>query len=146
MPTPQQHGVSQHRRWLMPAIVLVVGGALAIWGIQRENARLSAIEDQVRRWCRHTASKIDLAGAFNPRNSTVDGQVGEALRSVIRTRDDADLVSIRVRPGDSETVGSISPRATHTATLAFDNQDLLGLRIECDDPTQPITVLGYWTP
>ena len=130
----------------MPAIVLVVGGAFAIWGIQRENARISAIETQIRRYCTQTAGKVNLEGAFNPDNPTLDTQVGEALRSIIRNKDDADAIRLNVRPGDADSADSALPRATHTATLMMGDQELLGLRIACDDPDQPITVLGMWTP
>ncbi len=146
MPSLGQTGVSPHRRWLLPAIVMLVGGALAIWGIQRENARLHAVETQIMRFCRSTAAGSNLEGAFNPGNPTLDSQVREALRSIIDSPDTADMIQVKVKPGDSATAGPASARATHTATIVIGDQELLGLRIQCADPGQPITVLGYWTP
>jgi hypothetical protein len=147
MPTPGQYrSQSRYRRWLTPAIVIVIGGMLALWGMQRENARMAAIETQVLRLCRQSASGVDLTGAFNPGNRTVDAHIGEVLRRIVRTKEDADMLRVSVRPGDSSAAGSAQPQATHTAMLIVAGHEALGLRIACADPNQPITVLGYWVP
>jgi hypothetical protein len=141
-----QSGSTRRNRWLWPIIVLLVGGALAIWGMQRESARMRAVESQVRQLCRNIAAGIDLTGTLNPENPTVDALAAAALREVLDSPEKADIIRVKVKPGDTPGGGPVNTRATHTAMLMIGDQDVLGLRIRCDDPHQPIAVLGVWQP
>jgi hypothetical protein len=141
-----QSGSVRRHRWLWPIIVLLVGGALAIWGMQRESARMRAVESQIKQLCRNLAADVDLAGTLNPDNPTVDALAAAALRDVIDSPEKADIIHVKVTPGDMPGGGPVNAHATHTAMLLIGDEEILGMRIRCDDPDQPITVLGVWRP
>lgn len=134
------------RRWLWPAVVLLIGGAIAFWAARRETMRLSAIEQQVRDICRAIADGRDVTGTLNPDNATVERRTIQELRGVIHGPGALSIIRVRVTSGDSDRAGPTSTPATHTATIMIGEEKLLALRIRCDDATQPIVVLGYFKP
>jgi hypothetical protein len=136
------------RRWIVPLIVLAVGGALAYWGAQRETRRMWSIEQQVKSICRELAADRPLAGTLNPGNSAVERHTIEALRRAVDSPDAAEAISVRVVSGDAarDRGGTAMTPATHTAALMMGDLELLLLRIRCDDPAKPVVVLGYIEP
>lgn len=139
---------SSRRRWLMPVVILVVGGAIAWWASARETRRMHAVESCVKAICDSLAKGRDLVGEINPDNPAAESVVIDALRRAIGGRDDAELVQVRVVSGDTfgERAGSAANLATHTAVLHMDDVDLLALRVRCDDPSDPVRVIGYVVP
>jgi hypothetical protein len=136
------------RRWLMPVAILLVGGAIAWWASAREKQRMHAVESRVRAICDSLAKGRDLVGEINADNPAAEGVVIDALRRALGGRDDAELVQIRVVSGDtfSERAGSAANLATHTAVLHMDGIELLALRARCDDPNDPVKIIGYVVP
>lgn len=132
----------------MPAIILLVGGAIAWWASAREAQRMKSVEAQTQALCTSLARGDDLTGRLNPRNHAVEERIVSEMRRVLAGRDDAALVQVKVVSGDSAIgpTGSSAMPATHTAILHLDDVELLALRVHCDDPDEPIVVLGYVTP
>lgn len=139
---------SSRRRWLMPVVILLVGGAIAWWASARETQRMHAVESRVKAICDSLAKGRELVGEVNPDNPAAESVVIDALRRAIGGRDDAELVQIRVVSGDtfSERAGSAANLATHTAVLHMGDVNLLALRVRCDDPNDPVLVIGYVVP
>ncbi len=136
------------RRWLMPAVILLVGGSIAIWASARESQRMAAIETRMKAICESLARGGELEGTLNPRNAMMEQHTIAALRRNIGSRDDAELVQIRVVTGDafSDRAGTDVLAATHTAILHFDDIEVIALRIRCVDGGETIDVLGFVMP
>jgi hypothetical protein len=136
------------RRWIVPLLVLAVGGALAYWGVQREARRMQAIEQQVQSICRDIAAGRPVAGTLNAGNPAVERFTIETLRRVVDSPATADGLAVRVVTGDvdRDRGGSAMTQATHTATVLMGDVELLLLRIRCEEPDQPIVVLGFIEP
>ena len=137
---------SKLRRWLWPAIVLLVAGAIAVWAMRREAARMAAVEQQVRDICIAIGEDRDVTGLLNRDNSAVEQQTLRELRGVIDSRETASVIRVRVTPGDTELAGPSATPATHTAMIMIGDQEWLGLRIRCADAASPITILGCFDP
>jgi hypothetical protein len=134
------------RRWLWPAIVLLVAGAIGVWAMRREAARMAAIEQQVRDICIAIGEDRDVTGLLNRDNSAVEEQVLRELQGVIDSRETATVIHVRVTPGDTDLAGPSAMPATHTAMIMIGDQEWLGLRIRCADATSAITILGCFDP
>lgn len=130
----------------MPIVVLLVGGAIAFWGMTRETARMRSVEAQVQSIVRFVGEGRDLSGTLDPANPAAERLLIEQLKKAIGSPQTADIIRVRVTPGDTDRAGQAVRGGTHTAMLMIGDQEILGLRIHCDDPNKPITVLGYWTP
>src|SRR6185295_16167594 len=104
------------RKWLWPAVVLIVGGSLSFWFAQRETRRMAAIEQQVHDVCRAVGDGRDVTGTLNRTTPAVERGTIQALQNVISSSDTASIVRVKVKPGDSELAGPSATRASHTAT------------------------------
>lgn len=129
----------------MPLMVVFVGGSLAWWGSTRETLRMQAIEQQVRAIIQGVAEGRDMTGRLNRDNPFIEQHVLERLAKLAPNPKEAEVISVKVTPGDTaaERAGSAATKATHTVILHIGEDELLALRVQCDDPTQPATVLGY---
>ena len=130
----------------MPVVVLVVGGAIALWAMKRETARMRSVEAQVQTIVRYVGEGRDLGSTLDPGNPAAERLTIEQLKKAIDSPRTADIMRVRVTPGDTDRAGQAVRGGTHTAMLMIGDQEVLGLRIHCDDPNKPISVLGYWTP
>jgi hypothetical protein len=130
----------------MPIIVLVVGGTIALWASRRETLRMNSVHSQVQAICRRVGDGADVAGLLNKANPTVEAVTLARLRDVIDSPEAADAVAIRVTPGDLPGAGTNMMPATHTAMLVIGDVERLALRVHCDDPDKPITVVGFVEP
>jgi len=139
---------SRSRRWMIAALILLAGGAVAWWASARETQKMRSVEAQVQTICRDLAQNVDLTSRVNAQNPIVAERVLQEMRRVLSGRDDASLVQVNVISGDAraDRAGSVATPATHTAILHMGDVELLALRIRCDDPDKPIQVLGYVTP
>ncbi len=130
----------------MPAVVLVVGGAIAYWSSQRETRRMSSVQAQVQAICRKVGEGRDVTGLLNKGNPTVEAITLKRLQREINSPEAGDAVTVRVTPGELSGAGQSMTPASHTAMLILGDVERLALRVQCDDPDQPIIVIGYVEP
>lgn len=140
----------------MPVVILVVGGAIASWASRRESQRMQSVETQVQAICRRIGDGRDVTGLLNKGNPTVEAITLKRLQRDINSPEAGDGVVVRVTPGEYDSGGgqgggqrgptSIMTPATHTAMLILGDVERLALRVHCDDPDQPIIVLGFIEP
>lgn len=130
----------------MPMLVLVVGGTIAYWASQRETQRMRSVETQVRAICRRIGDGRDVTGQLNKANPTVEAITLKRLQQEINSPEAGDALVVRVTPGELPGAGMSMTPATHTAMLILGDVERLALRVHCDDPDQPIVVLGYVEP
>ena len=126
----------------MPAVILVVAGAFAWWGSQREVARISAIDQAVTMVLQGGSPAAAGIGMMPPNLDTVLEQLRSELE---QTRAQP---SVAIRPGDEAGYGNGD--ATHTAIIEADGVPRLGLRVVYDDERAgtpfAIRIIGYWVP
>jgi len=130
------------RRLVMPLVILIVGGSLAIWAAQRENQKLNDIRLFVTALCSDVARGDDVTARIQSGGYTVPG-LEESLHLVCDgLAEYPGLLTVVVEGGDTSGLGN--SLTTHHATIRVAEIDRLGLRliVQGDD----IQIIGYWFP
>jgi hypothetical protein len=139
------HESSPRRRWLMPVVVLVVGGAIAIWASQRDSMRTREVEREIVGLVRDVCDGKDAAAALHVPDPTVQAQVIAAIKKLCN-EGDASVIAVDAAPGDVEAAGSFQGSATHVATIKMLDGRALGLRVQYGRDHKSLVILGYFVP
>jgi hypothetical protein len=143
MEPPVQRSVTWRRRLLLPLLILIVGGALAIWAAQREAERLKTIRLLTAELCRSAAAGEDLTGRIPAFDPLLSGALIPVLRSVCEPlRDDPRSLQVIASSGDAP--GFSDGLASHYAIIRIDGSDRLTLRFVFDG-NAPL-IVGYALP
>lgn len=130
----------------MPLVILLIAGALAVWATTREATRSDQAQRFVTQLCRDIAADRDATGRTNLSDAFAERRIVEAIKAVCPSPDSMSSLDVTIRPGDVSEDGTFLRKATHTAILARDGVELLGLRILHEGDENDILILGYWTP
>jgi len=135
--------VSWRRRLLLPVLILIVGGALALWAAQRENRRIEAIERLATDLCQSAAAGSDLMHRLLTADPLLDGQLAPILQRICEPlKDNPQSLEVIALSGDAPSFSDGS--ATHHAIIRIAGADRLTLRLifENDNPL----IVGYALP
>ena len=131
------------RRLIMPAIILLVGGGVAIWASQRERDRMGRMERHVEEFCAMAAAGEGLVDRLNTADGLLNGPISEALREACAgAAGQTGAISVTVAPGDGPEVRD--GRATHAAVIRVDGVERLGLWLTVEN--DEILITGFWLP
>ena len=132
-PRPQSLRTGHRRRWLVPIIILVFAGGLAVWSSREEARRQADIE-------RFVQQLIELAGGSDDGLPPMLPVQLDRIKLELAAGPTA--ASVDVTAGDVDWIGD--PTATHTAMISLDGRPRLGLRLQHRDGV--VHVVGYWLP
>lgn len=130
----------------MPLVILLIGGAIAVWSAARERYRSEVIRQQVAQLCQAAAEDEKLADRINPTSPAAARQIEQELKRVCTDLQAVSLLEIEVIPGDDESAGRSQGLATHRAVLRMGDVPLLGLRVQYRSENDPIIIVGSWRP
>ncbi len=134
---------SNSRRILLPIMILIMGGAVAIWASRQETQKLDEIRELVTDLCQDSARGLDLTSRLPTADGLINRGLNSALEAVCRGLDqDAQLLEVIVASGDGPDFSDGA--ATHHALVSIGGVDRLGLRIACAEDR--ILIIGYWRP
>jgi hypothetical protein len=135
--------ISWRRRLLLPVLILIVGGALAVWAARRESGRLEEIQRQATELCQSAAAGSDLTPRLLTADPLLDGQLGPILQHICEPlKDHPQALEVIAFSGDAP--GFSDGSATHHTIIRIAGSDRLTLRIvfENDD----LLIIGYALP
>jgi hypothetical protein len=130
--------VSLRRRLFMPALILIVGGALAVWGSQRQTQRQTEIRQMVLALCETARAKGDVRALVPTADPSLDVMLNAALVEVCAA-DELEAIDVSVRSGDLPG----QKGATHVATISVLGVDRLALRMS-DHDQRPVIIGFTW--
>jgi hypothetical protein len=133
--------VSWCRRLLLPLLILIVGGALAVWAARRESGRIEAIERLATELCQSAAA--DLTGRVPAADPLLAGQLAPILQRICEPLK-GNPRSLEVIASSSDAPGFSEGSATHHAIIRIAGADRLIFRLvfENDNPL----IVGYALP
>ena len=126
---------SRTRRFILPLLILIVGGALTIWATSRATKQAGQVEQLVLELCESAARGEDVAGQLASSDPVIVDQLQRSLGGVFAGYPELlGDIDLEVAPGDSARLGmgtdSLAPAvATHTVVISLGDQPRLGLRI-----------------
>ncbi|MCI0362544.1 MAG: hypothetical protein L0Y44_05610 [Phycisphaerales bacterium] len=129
---------------LMPLVVLMVGGAIALWSSARETKRNREIEQTISAVVRGVCTGADPASIVKTPDSFTQTAVTAAIRRLCETHDASTLL-VDAKSGDVQAAGSLEGSATHVVTVTTGSASL-GLRIQHTGDPNAILILGYFVP
>ena len=143
---PQLNSQPANRRWLIPLIVLLVGGAIALWASSRETRRIQDIDQMITGLCHDIAAGSDVSARVDQATGAPNARLEAQLRQACSAPDALHSLDVHVTPGDYAQTGSFQGTATHTAIIRVAGIEVLGLRIRHNGFGKPIEILGYFKP
>jgi hypothetical protein len=135
--------VSWRRRLLLPLLILIVGGALAIWAAQRESGRIEAIERLATDLCRSAAAGSDLTHRLLTADPLLDGQLAPTLERICEPLKN-NPQSLEVIASSGDAPGFSDGSATHHAIIRIAGAERLTLRLVFED--DEVLIVGYALP
>jgi hypothetical protein len=130
----------------MPLAILLIGGAIALWGVQRETKRSEEIRQTLLLLCRDIRAGNDVTQRIRLMSAAPDPLLMNALERASWSANSSDEFSIEVTPGDVEDNSAFAGTATHVAMIRVNGSNVLGLRIRHDGGDAPIKILGHFSP
>jgi hypothetical protein len=119
---------SVRRRLLMPMVILLVGGSLAVWASQQQSQRSRAIQQLIMGICETATRGGDVRMLLPTDSPVLDGPLAAALTDVCGGADIASI-DVTVRTGDMDG----SHGATHLAVISVLDVPRLAVRLRDDD-------------
>ena len=135
--------VSWRRRLLLPLLILIVGGALAIWAARRESGRIEAIERLATDLCRSAAAGADVTPRLLTADPLLARQLAPVLERICEPLKDSSQ-SLEVLASSSDAPGFSDGSATHHAIIRIAGADRLTLRFVFED--EGVLIVGYALP
>lgn len=131
------------RRLTGAVVILLVAGAVLVWGRSRAAASHAAIEESISSLCQAVARDEPIDDRLLPADPSLRDPLRATLRRLL-DRVPQDQVSLVIAPGDHPTFGDGS--ASHTVTILVRGDAALGLRLRASGrPPEPL-IIGYWLP
>jgi hypothetical protein len=139
----RQQRSSVFRRLVMPLLIVLVAGAILIWGRQTEERDLREVDDAVRSLTYEIFySPPDGPLPHQARQMRMTHATVDRIQQVFRDYD-WNQIHIDVYAGDTRPPYG-DGRATHHAIISINHQQRLGLRLFHAGRPEQIEVLGYW--
>jgi hypothetical protein len=130
------------RRFMMPALVVVVAAGLLLWGNQREARRVAAFERFGAEVCAALRRGEDPARAMTLADESLRGPLAAALAPLIGA--DGPVCAARVGTGPGPAAAQSA--ATHHVVLEIGGAAAIGLRVGRESEDGAVIVAGFWTP
>jgi hypothetical protein len=141
----RQNRSSVMRRVVMPLLVVIIAGAVLIWGRQSEESDLRDVEEAVRTLCEEVYRSP--AGGPLPNSARQMGVRSSLVDLIHQVFDDHDWDQVRLHVQSGDTPAPFGDgRATHHAIIYISHQQRLGLRLVHRGGPDQVEVLGYWIP
>ena len=124
-------------------LILIVGGALAIWAARRESGRIEAIERLATDLCQSAAAGADLIGRVPAADPLLARQLAPVLKRICEPlKDNPQSLEVIASTGDAPSFSDGT--ATHHAIIRIAGADRLTLRLVVKDDN--FLIVGYALP
>ena len=132
------------RRFLIPAIILIVAGAILWLNAGKQRNATTEIVALLRLVCSDIVNDRNPAGRINAADPLLVESMIDHLGKVISAiGKELEGLGIIVASGDVDVIGNVD--ASHTAMIRVAGVDQLGVRLIHADG-DPLRIIGIWFP
>lgn len=132
------------RRFLMPAVILIVAGAILWLNASKQRNATTEIVRLLRTVCSDIVNDRNPAGRINAADPLlVESMIDHLSKVTSAMGKELEGLEIIVDSGDIDVIGN--GHASHTAMIRVAGVDQLGVRIILADG-DPLRIIGIWFP